>query len=164
VFTRRKRSAPEPDSPFERFLGLRSLAFGAYAGGLPTGGDDDPGVAAVVVDIPAEGGFVAVVVLADATTSLYTSVGGGTIGAGSHAPVAEASRALLAVVGSRIADFLPGEDPALPPRAVVRFHVFGRAGSFLADVPEDAFWGRFAHRLMPVISATQDVITAISSV
>jgi len=52
----------------------------------------------------------------------------------------------------------------LPSGPVVRFHGFGPAGPLLAEVPEDAFWGRAEHPLTPVIAATQDVITAISLV
>ena len=32
-----------------------------------------------------------------------------------------------------------------------------------SDVPEDAFWGRVPHPLIPVIAATQQVIAAINS-
>jgi hypothetical protein len=43
-----------------------------------------PDISGVVVDVPAQGGFATVVGLTDDTTSMYTSTGGGTIGAGKH--------------------------------------------------------------------------------
>jgi hypothetical protein len=165
VFSRRKKQAsPESESPFDVYLGLRGIALGAYAQGVSGDATDAPAVAAMIVDIPASGGHVTVVALADGTTSMYTSVGGGTIGAGSDAHVAAASHELLAVAAAHRDRFTMAEDPALPSGPVVRFHGFGPAGPLIADVPEDAFWGRAAHPLLPVIAATQEVISAISSV
>jgi hypothetical protein len=54
-------------------------------------------IAGVVIDIPAKGGFATIASFGDGTSSLYTSTGGGTIGAGNHRPVAEATRRLLSL-------------------------------------------------------------------
>lgn len=83
----------------------------------------------MIIDIPAQGGCATLVALTDNTTSLYTSTGGGTIGAGGHATVASATHALLASA---------------------------------EDVPEDSFWGRADHPLLPVIAAAQQVISSIN--
>ena len=56
------------------------------------------------------------------------------------------------------------DNTSLPPRGVVRFHVLTPAGRRTADVPEDAFWGRAEHPLMPMIAATQQVISAIRQI
>lgn len=114
----------------------------------------------MVVDIPASGGHATVVSLADNTTSLYTSVGGGTIGAGAHAVVAAATHILIDTAESQLSLFATEGDDSLPPGSV-RFHVLGFDRSHMLDVPEDCFWGRTPHDLMPTIAATQDVITAI---
>ncbi len=45
----------------------------------------------------------------------------------------------------------------------MRLHVLTPTGGRHVDVPEDAFWGRQDHALMPVIARVQDVITAIST-
>jgi hypothetical protein len=122
------------------------------------------GALGVVVDIPASGGFVTIVALADNTTSMYTSTGGGTIGAGAHQAVATATQQLLVVVDAHRSSFDDHVDDALPPTGTVRFHGLAEAGGFVADVPEDAFWGRAPHQLMPVIAATQQLIGAISAI
>jgi len=148
--------------PGEIYDGLRRTALDAVADGVLTPPfEGHPDVAGVVVDVPASGGYATLVALADATASLYTSTGGGTIGAGTHATVAAEVEVLLGVVQHQLDDVTGPEDTSLPPRGVVRFHVLTPAGGRTADVPEDAFWGRAEHPLMPVIAATQQVISAI---
>jgi hypothetical protein len=106
-----------------------------------------------------------VVALADDTTSMYTSVGGGVIGAGHHAPVAEATHGLLRIAASRASGFAePDDDETLPDRGWVRLHVLTTSGRRRCDVPAGAFWGREDHALMPVIAAAQEVITRIGEV
>lgn len=126
---------------------------------LPAPASDHPSVSGLVVDIPSEGGFVTVVALTDDTTSMYTSTGGGVIGAGEHDRVAQATQALLRVVEDHQARFGTADGDELPRRGQVRFHLLAASGRRRADVPEDAFWGRADHDLMPVIAATQDVIS-----
>jgi hypothetical protein len=133
-------------------------------GSLPTPPAEHPNVSGVVVDIPASGGFATVVALTDNTTSLYTSTGGGTIGAGGHADVAAATHALLTSVEHHFDSFPDRGDASLPPVGLVRFHLLSESGARVSDVPEDAFWGRVDHSLMPVIAATQNLISAIQSV
>src|SRR5689334_23317524 len=101
MFRRRvpRRGKPKPKDPQGFYEGLRSLALDAIEQGLARTNLDFPNVAGVVVDVPADGGGIATfVALADGTTSMYTSTGGGTIGAGFHPPVADASRDLLHTV------------------------------------------------------------------
>jgi len=91
---RRDRDGQPADAnPYES---LRDLALHAVENGLPPPGDDHPDVSGVVVDIPSGAAFATVVALTDNTTSMYTSTGGGTIGAGEHADVAAATHQLLA--------------------------------------------------------------------
>jgi hypothetical protein len=142
------------------FLDLRGRALAAADGGLLRPGD---GTLGVVVDIPAQGGYATLVALVDGTTSLYTSSGGGTIGAGAHHRVAVATRTLIETVDAHRASFTDGADDSLPPGGTVRFHGIAAAGGFVADVPEDSFWGRAGHALMPVIAATQELVGAVSS-
>ena len=124
---------------------------------------DHPDVAGAVVDIPADGGTATVVSLSDNTTSMYTSTGGGTIGAGEHPPVAAATHRLLSVVQAHLGLFTEDDGDDLPTAGTVRFHVLTPAGRRRADAPEEAFWGRGEHELMPVIVAAQEVISAIRS-
>jgi hypothetical protein len=145
------------------FLGLRELALDANRNGA-LASVARTGALGVVVDIPASGGFATLVALADNTTSLYLSTGGGTIGAGTHEAVASATQRLLAAIDANRESFAEVVNDALPPPASVRFHGLSAGGGFVADVPEDGFWGRVAHPLMPVIAATQELISAVSEV
>ena len=138
------------------------MALDAVANGLAAPPPEHPDVSGLVVDIPSSGGFVAIVALTDNTTSMYTSTGGGTIGAGEHAPVASATRQLLGVVQAHLAPFGDVADAELPEPGAVRFHLLSPSGAGSTDVSEDAFWGREPHPLMPVIAATQQLISAIS--
>lgn len=92
---------------------------------------------------------------------MYTSTGGGTIGAGQHAIVAAATHRLLSIVQGHLGSFKHREDGATPPSGSVRFHVLTPIGARCEDVSEDSFWGRAPDSLMPVIAATQDVVSAI---
>jgi hypothetical protein len=122
---------------------------------------EHPDVGGVVVDVPSGEDCATVVALADGTTSLYYSSGGGIIGAGDHASVAAAALALLAVVSQHLDGFEDVHDAALPPPSHVRFHVLTPSGRRSADVPEPAFWGEQDDELEPVIAAVQDVIAAV---
>src|SRR5262245_37356880 len=126
--------------PLAIYHDLRGRALAAVTSGLVLA-SSRVGVLGVVVDILASGGFATVVSLADNTCSLYTSTGGGTIGAGTHAAVATACQRLLDAVDASRASFVDRIDDALPPAGTVRFHGLSASGGFFADVPEDSFWG-----------------------
>jgi len=134
------------------------------SGALPAPPADHPDVSGVIVDIPASGGYATLVALTDNTTSLYTSTGGGTIGAGEHAAVASATQSLLAAVQQHLDAVTVGDDQALPPSGSVRFHVLSGGARRMVDVPEDAFWGRVDHPLIPVIAAAQRVISSMQEI
>jgi hypothetical protein len=137
------------------------MALSSVDNGLAAPSPEHTDVSGLVVDIPAQGGFATVVALTDDTTSMYTSTGGGTIGAGQHANVAAATQHLLSIVQAHLGSFKQKDDGALPASGSVRFHVLTPSGSRYEDVPEDSFWGRAPHPLMPVIASTQDLISAI---
>jgi hypothetical protein len=141
---------------------LRERALGSVDSGvLPAPSQEHPDVSGVVVDIPSSGGTATLVALTDNTTSLYTSTGGGTIGAGEHAAVAVATQALLAAAQQHLNAFTELDDGALPASGSIRFHLLSPSGPRAVDVPEDAFWGRVGHPLMPVIAAAQGVISSV---
>jgi len=137
------------------------MALDAVSGGLPPPSPGHPDVSGAVVDVAAQGGFATLTALTDGTTSLYTSGGGGTIGAGSHAAVAQATENLLSVLQAHLDAFQRPDDGSLPEAGMVRFHVLTPSGTRFEDVPEDSFWGRAPHELLPVIAATQQLITAV---
>ena len=163
---RRKRrgGSDQPPADTNPYEGLRDLALRAVDNGLPAPSSDHPDVSGVVVDIPSQGAFATVVGMTDNTTSMYTSTGGGTLGAGEHAAVAAACHQLLATIQAHVDAFGDEDDGSLPSSGSVRFHVLTPTGTRRTDVPEDSFWGRAPHPLMPVIGATQELISAMRAV
>jgi hypothetical protein len=148
----------------EMYESLRRHALDAAALGLPPATGGHAGVAGIVVDVPADGGFATLIAMTDGTASLYTSVGGGIIGAGGHRDVAAAIDRLLGAAAAQIDAFTPDEDPSQPPAETVRVFVLTPSGRRRADVAQEAFWGERDDRLMPVIAAVQDLITAMRQV
>src|SRR5258708_6790162 len=128
------------------------MALGAVENGLALPSSEHADVSGMVIDIPSGGGFATVVALTDNTPSMYTSVGGGTIGAGEHQAVAEAVHRLLSVVQAQLGSFRRQDDGSLPPSGSVRFHVLSPSARRVEDVSEDSFWGRAPSDLMPVIA------------
>ncbi len=76
-----------------------------------------------LVEIGLEDGCVTFVSLADGTTSMYTSTGGGAIGAGQHEGPANASRHLLVELQAQLDLFPPAEACPLPGPDMVAFVV-----------------------------------------
>ena len=140
---------------------LRAAALDATALGVPPIG---PGqVVGLVVDLPAVRGTATFVTLADGTTSLYASAGGGTLGAGEHDDVRRTAAALLELVGAQLGAFSAGSRPELPAADVVRFHVLVAGAPRYADVPRDAFFGVQPHPLAEVVAATNAVLGSMAA-
>jgi hypothetical protein len=147
--------ADEP-SPYEglRHMALQAGEIRGIRGAL----------AAIVIDIPSDGGYATIAGFADDTTSLYTSTGGGTIGAGNFRPVAKATRQLLNVAAAHMDAFVETDVGDWPTPGSVRFHLVTAKSNRFLDIPESSFWGRETHEVMPIIEAAQAVVTAIRMV
>jgi hypothetical protein len=119
-----------------------------------------PRVWGVVMDTGYPNGTATVVALADGTTSLYTSTGGGIIGAGAHAGVAAATRALLGVVEAHLDKLPAATQDDLPPAdwVVLRALAYGGQRAVLAEEDE---LGYDRHPLSPVFHAVHEVITQL---
>lgn len=156
-------TAPDPHDPFQVYLGLRQRALYAVPSGLLAPTARWAGLGGVVVDVPgSSGGIASLVALAEPAASLYTSGGGGFIGAGNHPDVAQAAQALVETVAASLEQFHAVLDDALPPPEVVRVHALGEQGRWLADLPRAVFWGEDrAHGLSPVAGRAQQLITRI---
>lgn len=81
---------------------------------------DSPAVWGGLMDMSYARGAATLVCLRDGTTSLYTSTGGGILGAGGHPGVAAASMAFLAELGRHTAAMRPDTDESLPARGARR--------------------------------------------
>lgn len=141
------------DNPYE---GLRDLALHTS----DIRGMRGP-IAAVVIDIPTEDGFVTFAAFSDDTTSFYTSAGGGTLGAGTFRPVAEATRKLLHSAASHVELFTEADTRDWPLAGTVRFHLVSSNGNRFLDLPVSEFFGREDHGFRPLVEAAQGVVTGI---
>jgi hypothetical protein len=99
--------------------------------------------------------------LADGTTSMYFSNGGGMIGAGQHEAVAAATHRWLEL-GEQALDQLP-QAPAevlLPDEGMTQLVAVTETGLRAARAPEEELGGG-GHPLSPLFYAAHDVIMAI---
>jgi hypothetical protein len=106
------------------------------------------------------GGSATVVSLADGTTSMYTSTGGGVIGAGQHKGPADASLRFLAVLQAELDQFPPADAVPLPPADAVAFVVLTYDGIRRVETLQE----RLANpddRAHPWWIAANDVMTEI---
>jgi hypothetical protein len=105
-------------------------------------------------------GTATLVALADGTTSLCLSSGGGIIGGGQHTPVAEATRRLLHIAERHLTGMVPAADTDLPVSGRVRLRALAYHGQYSVDAAEDDL-GYRRHPLWPVFHAAHDVITQL---
>jgi hypothetical protein len=161
----RQHAAPDSADPNRRgaevYHGLRHqiLSLEPAEAGMPPR-PDGPKVWGAVMDMGMQGGTATLVALADGSTSLYTSTGGGIIGGGFHQPVADATRALLSCLEDHLAYLVAdgGEDLPGPGRVLIRALTY--RGPMSAEAAEDDLgYGR--HALSPVFHAAHDVITQL---
>jgi hypothetical protein len=96
----------------------------------------------------------------DGTSSLYFSNGGGIVGAGAHAAVAEVNRRWLETGLTSLPALAAVDDPALPEEGMTQFVAVTPEGLRGAVAPEKDL-GEGGHDLSPLFYAAQDVITQI---
>ncbi len=101
--------------------------------------------------------------LADGTTSLYVSNGGGMIGGGQHPQVAEATQRLMNVAAGEIGRLTPEHDFPLPAEGMTHFIAVTPEDRLGASAP-DAELGSGDHELSDLFFAAQDVITELRMV
>jgi hypothetical protein len=105
-------------------------------------------------------GIATLMTLAEGTTSLYFSNGGGVIGAGEHPTVRDAAETFLDVVEDHVTEFPRVEATPTPRIGRVRFYVRTFDGTLGMEAMEEDL-GRNLHHLSPVYHAGHAVITAI---
>jgi hypothetical protein len=98
--------------------------------------------------------------LADGTTSLYLSTGGGIIGGGGHDRVAAATQSFLAAVEDHLGQLSPDPDSAVPAVGRVIIRAMTYQGRYRAEAAEDDL-GDGRHPLSPVFYAAHDVLTEL---
>lgn len=119
-----------------------------------------PRVWGLVMDMTSDAGTATLVGLADGTTSLYLSSGGGVIGGGEHARIAGATRALLRVVEQRLDQMPTTTEAPLPTPGRVVLRAMTYHGQRAVDAAEDDL-GHRRHPLADIFHAAHDVITEL---
>jgi hypothetical protein len=117
----------------------------------------------VLMEMARPGAVVTLVGLADNTTSLYFSNGGGIIGNGPHEPVAQATFAWISLANQLLGALAPRQSFPLPADGTVAFHVLTTHGWYGADANEQDLVElvKSHHPLGALWAAGQDVITQI---
>ena len=148
-----------PSKPI--FADLRSMALSVDLATLQTPAEEPwSGAGVAMMEIGMDRAVASIVAIADGTVSMYTSTGGGVIGAGEHAAVrAEAARFRTVVADSRSL-LTRSTDFPLPAPGEVRFQARIGEDGFTGAAPESALRGG-RHPLSTVYAAGQDLITEI---
>jgi hypothetical protein len=153
----RKRGRQQ--SPADIYQGLRGQVLELTLEQLGDAYADEP-ILALLLETGYPEAVATLVAVADGTTSLYFSNGGGIIGAGEHASVADASRRWLEAGRTFLPALTEVTDPPLPEAGMTQFVGVTPAGLRSAVAVEDDL-GNNRHALSPFFYAAQDVITQI---
>jgi hypothetical protein len=108
-------------------------------------------------------GAATLVSLADGTTSMYTSTGGGVIGGGAHDSVVQAGRAFLLELERHLDHLEEDEDPDLPAPGIVAFRALTYSGRRARTADEGELTSG-DHPLLSLFAAAQSVITALREI
>jgi len=146
--------------PAEAYAGLRRLALGLTTESVGASAPPDAPALALVMDTGMANAVATLVGVADGTTSLYYSTGGGVIGAGTRHDVATATHRWLQACGPMLGQLSPVEDAPLPAEGMVQF-VAVTPGGLLGAVAPAAELGERLHPLSPLFYAAHGVITQI---
>lgn len=119
-----------------------------------------PNVWGVMMEIGMSGAVVSVVSLAEGTTSMYFSSGGGIIGAGQHEEVALASKMFIGVAERYLESIPQSIACPMPAQGNVRFHLLTFDGYRSIEVVESDVQ-RTDHPLSRLYESGQWVITKV---
>jgi hypothetical protein len=142
----------------EIYVGLRGQVLGLPAvevAGLP----EERQLLAAVMDMAVGDAVATLVGVADGSTSMYFSTGGGVIGAGQHDAVRTATERWLEACIASAEPFAPVIDPPLPDPGTIQLILVTRVGLAHALARENELGPE--HRLWPLYAAAQEVITQI---
>lgn len=158
-FFGRKRER-EQTAPAEVYLGLRQQLLRLTPDQLGDDAFTDAPLFALLMETAYEEAVATLVAVVDGTSSLYFSNGGGFIGAGTHAAVAEASGRWLESGQEFLSQLSAVTDPPLPDEGLTQFVAVTREGLRGAVALEEEL-GEGRHALSPLFYAGHDVITQI---
>jgi hypothetical protein len=150
-------AATDEYTPAEVYCGLRDQVLRLPGERASTGFS---GVVGALMETGYQEAVATLVVLADGTTSLYFSNGGGVIGAGQHKPVAAASSAFLQAAQQNLSLMQSTVVFPLPRLKHARFYVLDTSGSWTSEaVEQDLGYNR--EKLSPLFHLAHAVIAAV---
>jgi hypothetical protein len=153
--------AGQPHEVASIYAGLRDdlLSLEPSSVGIhPT--QETPNVWGLVMDWNLDRAVATIVSLADGTTSMYLSTGGGSIGAGEHPAPAAASIAAIRLAETRIDDFPAASVSPVPVRGKTALTLLTFSGLRRFEDDNAAFEDG-SSRLASVANAMQEVIHEI---
>ena len=125
---------PEPD---QVYLQLRTRIIHLEPGEVGLSPSNTaPHVWGVMMETGYQVGSATLVCLADGTTSLYYSTGGGMLGSGEYTPVSEASKALVSQAENHLNHFSSRNEFPLPEVGQVRFIILTFSGLLTGEAPQ----------------------------
>lgn len=113
----------------------------------------------VLMDMGYDTAVATVMGLADGTTSMYVSNGGGMLGVGENPAAAAASKRWVEVAEDAL-DLPEARDDDLPADGVIRFNILTTGPRLAGEATEDEL-REGTHPLSALYAAGQDVITQI---
>jgi hypothetical protein len=156
---RRKKNDATP-AVADVFSELREQALRLAPDQLGDAVPAEAGILALLMETGYREAVATLVAVADGTTSLYFSNGGGFVGAGTHPTVAEASRKWLEAGKTFLPALSEVTEPPLPGVGTTQFVAVTPDGLRGAVAPEDDLGGN-RHELSPLFHAAHEVITQI---
>ncbi len=154
-------TSPQPSSTYlqlrQRLLNLNPEDLGLAPSAAA------PDVWGMLVELGYQVGSAILVALADGTSSLHYSTGGGMLGRPNFAPLSQAAQALVIDAQKYLPQAEPATDNSLPSPGQVRFLWLTYQGTYAASAPEESLAsGR--NTLSPLYQRTQDALALLRPV
>jgi hypothetical protein len=137
----------------------QALSIEREPAGIPACSPDAP-VWGVLMEMGVRNGSATLLALADGTTSLYFSSGGGVIGGQGHESVRRANASLLAEANRLVSLLTPTTDYPLPAAGTTNFYARTDSG-VLTGGGADEELGRDRHDLSSLFLAGHAVLTEL---
>ena len=150
-----------PAKNTEEILDLRSMFLTRSPhdfGIVPT--QDHPRVWAVLMEMGSSEGTATLLAVVDGTVSLYTSTGGGIIGAGEHPSIRRRAMKFISTAEQYFEEFQKTNESPLPAPGRIKFYLMTFSGTFTGDFDENAL-GEGHHKLSKLFYAGHEVISAM---
>lgn len=156
---KRDKKVNQPVTPAEIYNALRNQMLTLEPGevGLEPS-EEMPDVWGVLMESGHPDLVMTLVALADGTTSLYFSYGGGMIGGGEHPSVVKAARSFLLEASNAYPAMTPTTSFPLPTTGRVKIYVLTYSGAYTIEAEEEALMNK-THELWPLFYLGNDVIT-----